>query len=39
LLLVAGCNFSFLDGVFNACGAELPADLRDHPIALTSRRG
>jgi len=38
-LLLAGCDLSFRDGVFNACQAELPADLRDHPLVLAAWRG
>jgi uncharacterized protein len=38
-LLTAGCDFSLRDGVLNACGAELPADLRDHPLITAAWRG
>ena len=38
-LLLTGCDFSLRDGVFNACLAELPADLRDHPIVQAAWRG
>jgi len=31
-VLASGCDLSFRDGVFNDCRAELPADLRDHPL-------
>ncbi len=37
--LVSGCDFSLRDGVFNACRAELPADLKDHPMVLAAWRG
>ncbi|EXI69748.1 MAG: putative metal-dependent hydrolase of the TIM-barrel fold protein [Candidatus Accumulibacter adjunctus] len=30
--LLAACDFSLRDGVFNACLAELPSDLREHPL-------
>jgi len=31
-LMLAGCDFSLRDGLFNKCAAELPADLRDSPL-------
>jgi uncharacterized protein len=37
--LATGCDFSLRDGVFNACRAELPADLRDHPLVSAAWRG
>lgn len=37
--LMSGCDFSLRDGVFNACRAELPADLKDHPMVLAAWRG
>ncbi len=38
-LLLSGCDFSFSDGVFNACLAELPAALREHPVVQAAWRG
>lgn len=38
-LLMAGCDFSLRDGVRNACLAELPADLREHPLVAAAWRG
>ena len=38
-LLLGGCDFSLRDGVFNACRAELPPDLRDHPLVEAAWRG
>jgi len=38
-LLLAGCDFSLRDGVFNDCKAELPADLRDHSLVQAAWRG
>ena len=38
-LLLTGCDFPLRDGVFNACKAELPADLRDHPLVQAAWRG
>jgi hypothetical protein len=37
--LFAGCDFWLRDGVFNACLAELPADLRDHPLVTAAWNG
>lgn len=37
--LLAGCDFSLRDGVFNACLAELPADLRAHPLIKAAWSG
>jgi uncharacterized protein len=38
-VLATGCDFSLRDGVFNECRAELPADLRDHPLVSAAWRG
>lgn len=38
-LLATGCDFSLRDGVFNACLAELPPDLRAHPLIAAAWRG
>jgi predicted TIM-barrel fold metal-dependent hydrolase len=38
-LLLAGCDFSFRDGVFNACRVDLPPDLRHHQLVLAAWRG
>ena len=38
-LLVAGCDLSLREGVFNACVAELPSDLREHPLVQGAWRG
>jgi predicted TIM-barrel fold metal-dependent hydrolase len=38
-LMMTGCDLSLRDGVFNACRAELPADLRDHPLVQAAWRG
>lgn len=38
-LLLSGCDFSLRDGVLNACTAELPADLREHPLVQAAWRG
>lgn len=38
-LLLAGCDFSLRDGVFNACEVELPADLRDLALVQAAWRG
>ncbi|HMN76372.1 MAG TPA: hypothetical protein PKC97_09920 [Burkholderiaceae bacterium] len=32
--LLAGCDFSLRDGVFNACLAGLPAELHEHPLVI-----
>jgi mannonate dehydratase len=37
--LLAGCDFSLRDGIFNACLAELPADLREHPLVTSAWNG
>jgi len=37
--LLASCDFSLKDGVFNACLGELPAELRNHPQVLAAWRG
>ena len=37
-LLATGCDFSFREGVFNACGAMLPPELRDDPLVLAAWR-
>lgn len=37
--LLAGCDFSLRDGVFNKCVAELPADLRDSPLVRAAWQG
>ena len=37
--LLTGCDFSLRDGVFNACLAELPADLREHPLLTAAWNG
>jgi mannonate dehydratase len=37
--LVAGCDFSLGDGVFNACGARLPDRLRTHALVAAAWRG
>jgi len=31
-VLLAACDFSLRDGLFNKCAAELPAELRDSPL-------
>ncbi len=38
-LLLSGCDFSLRDGVLNACTAELPTDLREHPLVQAAWRG
>ena len=37
--VVAGCDFSLADGVFNACGARLPDRLRTHALVAAAWRG
>jgi mannonate dehydratase len=37
--VVAGCDFSLADGVFNACGARLPERLRTHALVAAAWRG
>jgi mannonate dehydratase len=37
--LLAGCDFTLRDGIFNACLAELPAELRDHPLIAAAWNG
>jgi hypothetical protein len=37
--LVAGCDFSVVDGVFNACGARLPERLRTHALVAAAWQG
>jgi len=37
--LASGCDFSLRDGVFNACRADLPTDLRDHPLVTSAWKG
>lgn len=37
--LVGGCSFSLADGVFNACGAQLPDRLRTHALVAAAWRG
>ena len=37
--LLSGCDLSVRHGVFNPCKADLPADLRDHPIVTAAWRG
>ena len=37
--LVAGCDFSLADGVFNACGARLPDRLRTHALVAAAWSG
>jgi uncharacterized protein len=37
-LLTTGCDFSLRHGVFNACGATLPPELRNHPLVLAAWR-
>ena len=37
-LLMTGCDLSLRYGVFNACRADLPADLRDHPLVQAAWR-
>ena len=37
--LATGCDFTLRHGVFNACIAELPPDLRDHPLVSAAWRG
>ncbi|MFZ4535770.1 amidohydrolase family protein [Propionivibrio sp.] len=37
--LLTGCDFSLRDGVFNACLAELPAELREHPLITAAWNG
>jgi hypothetical protein len=34
--LTAGCDLSLRHGVFNACNAELPADVREHSVVLAA---
>jgi len=34
--VVAGCDFSLADGVFNACGARLPDRLRTHALVAAA---
>jgi len=36
---LAGCVVALREGVFNACVAELPSDLREHPLVLAEWRG
>ena len=36
---LAGCDLSLRDGVFNACRAEPPPDLREHPLVAAAWRG
>jgi predicted TIM-barrel fold metal-dependent hydrolase len=38
-LLLAGCDLSLRDGVFNECVADLPADLRDSVLVRTAWQG
>ncbi len=38
-LVLAGCDFSLRDGVFNQCVADLPADLRDSPLLRAAWQG
>lgn len=38
-LLLGGCDLSLRHGLFNACYAGLPADLRDHPLVSAAWRG
>ncbi len=38
-LLLTGCDLSLRDGLFNACKADLPPDLRDHPLVQAAWRG
>jgi predicted TIM-barrel fold metal-dependent hydrolase len=38
-LLLAGCDLSLRDGVFNQCVAELPTDLRDDARVLAAWKG
>ncbi len=37
--LLTGCDLSLRDGVFNACLAELPQDLREHPLITAAWDG
>jgi len=37
--LLTGCNLSLRDGLFNECLAELPQDLRDHPLVTAAWSG
>ncbi len=37
--LLTGCDLSLRDGVFNACLAELPQDLREHPLITAAWSG
>ena len=37
--LLTGCELSLRDGLFNACLAELPEDLREHPLITAAWKG
>jgi len=37
--LLTGCDLSLRDGVFNDCLAELPEDLREHPLIASAWSG
>jgi uncharacterized protein len=37
--LLTGCKLSLRDGVFNACLAEVPQDLREHPLITAAWDG
>jgi len=37
--LLTGCDLSLRDGVFNDCLAELPQELRDHPLVTAAWNG
>ena len=37
--LLTGCDLSLRDGVFNDCLAELPPDLREHPLVTSAWHG
>jgi mannonate dehydratase len=39
VLATTGCDFSFRHGVFNPCRADLPPDLRDHPLVTSAWQG
>lgn len=38
-LLVGGCDLTVRQGIFNACLAQLPLELRDHPLVEAALRG
>jgi uncharacterized protein len=39
LLAATGCEFSLRHGIFNACAADVPPELRDHPLIAAAWRG